>query len=88
MNAKERMNELTMKVLTEKTEKAEKNCANYVIRTIIETKIRRAASKGYFCKKIIVPKHYSKALVKNELESHGFTVKDWNNNLRTMRVMW
>ena len=88
MNAKERMNGLTMKVLTEKTEKTEKNCANYVIRTIIEKKIRRAASKGLFNKKIIVPKHYSKVLVKTELEHHGFTVKDWNNNQRTMKVVW
>lgn len=88
MNAKERMNGLAMKVLTEKTEKTEKNCANYVIRTIIEKKIRRAASKGLFNKKIIVPKHYSKVLVKTELEHHGFTVKDWNNNQRTMKVVW
>lgn len=88
MNAKERMNGLAMKVLTEKTEKTEKNCANYVIRTIIEKKIRRAANKGQFSKKIVVPKHYSKALVKTELESHGFTVRDWNNNQRTMKVVW
>ena len=88
MNAKERMNGLAMKVLTEKTEKTEKNCANYVIRTIIEKKIRRAANKGQFSKKIVVPKHYSKALVKTELESHGFIVRDWNNNLRTLKVMW
>lgn len=88
MNAKERMSEIAMKVLTEKTEKTEKNCANYVIRTIIEKKIRKAASKGQFSKKIVVPKHYSKALVKNELEIHGFTVKEWNNNQRTIKVVW
>lgn len=88
MNAKERMYELAMKVLTEKTEKTEKNCANYVIRTIIEKKIRKAASKGQFNKKIVVPRHYSKSLVKNELEIHGFTVRDWNNNMRTMKVVW
>ncbi len=88
MNAKERMNELAMKVLTEKTEKTEKSCANYVIRTIIEKKIRSAASRGLFCKKIVIPKHYSKTLVKSELESHGFTVRNYNNNLRTMQVVW
>ena len=88
MNAKERMNELAMKVLTEKTERTEKKCANYVIRTIIEKKIRKAASRGQICKKIIVLKHYPKALVKGELESHGFLVKDWNNNMRTMKVVW
>jgi hypothetical protein len=88
MNAKERMYELAMKVLTEKTEETEKKCANYVIRTIIEKKIRKAASKGLFNAKIVVPKRYSKALVKQELEHHGFTVKDWNNNQRTMKVCW
>ncbi len=88
MNAKERMNGLATKVLTEKTEKTEKNCANYVIRTIIEKKIRKAANKGLFSKKIIVPRHYSKALIRSELEIHGFTVKEWNNNMRTMKVVW
>lgn len=87
MNAKERMSEVARKVNGKNHEDYERKHTNYVIKTLIEKKIRKQANKGSFSTVLRISRRFSKALVKTELELNGFVVS-YISGTNKLKVIW